>query len=599
MNSHVVPHCADVVRRVARVTNRLLCGQTLVICGEGPVAAELLRLLGALGAVTRRFASSADYATSDHDPPEYAAEAFVFCTGEQPERVRWADLRPAMERDAIVVDAGVSEALPALSQLASAASTPLSSPRAGVLTVPLAVETLHVVPALQASRLGEPGVETDPAEAPAAAGARRIEWARRFMPITRKLSADLAASGALLNRRVLVSLILEPKTAVLALELQAAGAAVSVFAPANETDAEVAAALHARGVRVFAAAPGSTADDAARVRAALDTDPHLLIDDGSHLIRLWHAHPDAAWRHGSLLGAAEETTSGIRPLAAMGASLRVPVFAVNDAACKTLIDNAHGTGQSCVFAMLDVLAQLHEQPRVEDGDYPPKSLAGVDAVVLGFGPVGQGVARALRAFGARVTITETDPVRALEARMFGYPVAPALAAVATAAVVVSATGVAHTVSAELLRALPAGCAVAVAGGVQDEVDVPAATLEGTRSIPVVAHATRMCRPDGAHWWLLADGAGINYTAGEGNPIEIMDASFGVQVAALALLSDPNSAYPPGLHPLPPEADELVARAALAALRVGCDDTGWVRRKPQLDWRHTRYDAPVAAQVEGS
>lgn len=380
---------------------------------------------------------------------------------------------------------------------------------------------------------------------------RRLEWARRFMPVTARGVGDLAASGLLAGRRIGLALVLEPKTAVLALLLAEAGARVAVFGHAEETREDVAAALRARGLEVFAEADADAAREEELARAFLATSPEFLLDDGSHLIRMAHDPERAPGALDALAGAAEETTSGIRPL--RGFPLRVPVVASNDARSKTLFDNAYATGQSCLLTVLDLL----DPARVGSPILEKR------VTIVGYGDVGTGCARFAAACGALVTVVEIDPVRRLRARLDGYATAGLLEACANADLVMSATGEPATLPVEALDALPNGAAVAVAGGVAGEVGIVEALERGwtweegpTRAVGLLAS------PDGRTLRVLDRGACINCTAGEGNPIEIMDMSFGVQVEALRLLLAHSADLRPGLVPLPKDADDRVARRAL-------------------------------------
>ncbi|MFI6902762.1 adenosylhomocysteinase [Nonomuraea sp. NPDC050394] len=367
-------------------------------------------------------------------------------------------------------------------------------------------------------------------------GADRIAWARRFMPVLGALSGELDLDGW----RVGLVLVLEPKTANLALALREAGAEVIVHCPGRETSDDVAAALVRAGVPVLARSGTTRAQDDDLARRMLDAGLDALVDDGSRVIRLAHAED----RLGPLRGAAEETTSGLRPLRVMAAdgSLRVPVLAVNDARSKVLFDNVHGTGQSCVMAALD-LSGLE--------------LDGLTCVIAGYGHVGQGVARYAAALGAQVVVSEVGPFAALRAHHDGLRVLPLIDACPEADLLFSATGVAGTVTSGHLAALKPGAFVAVAGGVEDEVERP----PGGR--PVRPGVT-----DHGGWYLLAEGECVNCAAAEGNPIEIMDLSLSLQALAVGHLL--GRRLPPGVHPLPDELDERVARLKLDALGVRLD-----------------------------
>lgn len=408
---------------------------------------------------------------------------------------------------------------------------------------------------------------TDIPERGDAAG--RIDFAGTHMPVSHRIADDLAASGVARGLRVGVAMVLEPKTAQLALMLRGAGADVAVYAHPDETDPDVAMALRSRGIPVDADAALSGAAERSAALAFLRRGFDVLLDDGSHLIRLAHeAAPDEA---ASWIGANEETTSGLTPLRAMerAGELCAPVIAVNDAQMKTRFDNRYGTGQSCVFAIADVL------------DAAGISLRDQPAAVIGYGPVGQGVASHLRALGAEVRVAELDPVRALRAAHDGYETGRA-ADLGRGALVVSATGAAGTIDRELL----AGAAVvAVAGGVPGEVDLTGADLEPLAlDGATVPHIDRL-RPSGA--LVLDRGGCINITAAEGNPIEIMDWSFAVQLAGLEHLVRTRPGI--GVHPFPEEADAAVARAALAARGTVIDRrTTADATASETEWRSPRF-----------
>ena len=442
-----------------------------------------------------------------------------------------------------------------------------------------AAEELRSLLARLGARLGEgsvvfaPGAPTeillDGAPLPPRTTAdERIDFAGSHMPVSRGIADALRERGTVRGIRIGIAMVLEPKTAQLALLLRAAGADVVVYAHPDEIDPAVAAALRARGIPVDGdpSLSGTAERDAAVafLRRGLD----LLLDDGSHLIRLAHEQ-DAL---GALRGAAEETTSGLTPLRRMVAQgeLRIPVIAVNDAPMKTAFDNRYGTGQSCVFAIADVL------------DTAGIGVRDQRAVVVGYGPVGEGVAGHLRALGAIVGVTETDPVRALRAAHDGYATGM-LRDVAPGALVVSATGAPHTIDAETLRVAKI---VAVAGGVPGEVDV-VVLRPVERAGALLPHLDRV--EGGA--LLLARGGCVNLAAAEGNPIEIMDLSFAVQLSAVAQLL--GSPLPAGVHPFPAEADLAVARAALAARREELDVRSDAQRLAQDDWRSPRYREATA------
>ncbi|WP_396289346.1 adenosylhomocysteinase [Curtobacterium sp. KT1] len=515
------------VRRFAAVTNLLVAARRFRIVGGDPRdAAALHELLTGLGARP----------AAEHEPIDQ-----LWCLGS-PE-----DSTPVIEREAdrprgatlIVIDAG--RHLPAVDEDAFG---PVVTARPGVLGVPMLSDDVFMV-----------STGRDPEDDPAADA--RLRWARRSMPVSRAVAAELRDGGLLRGTRIGVAMFLEPKTAVLSLLLRDAGAEVVVYAHADETDDAVAASLRASGLTVYASSTASLPEQKALALAMLDTRPHILLDDGSHVIRLAHQErPDLL---PTMLGAAEETTSGLRPLRVMASrgELGIPVVAVNDARTKTYFDNRYGTGQSTVFAVLDLVDGL------ASGTHRVKS--GGAAVVAGFGHVGEGVALVLSALGFRVTVAETDPVRALQALFAGHAVAPLAEAVQDAHLVLSATGVADTIDLRVLRSCADGAVVAVAGGVDHEVALADAMAAGATRQQVGPKAERLVFPDADGGPIVLDRGGcINITAAEGNPIEIMDLSFAAQLGAVRMLLERGDELERAVVPIDPAVDDATARVALAA-----------------------------------
>jgi adenosylhomocysteinase len=209
-------------------------------------------------------------------------------------------------------------------------------------------------------------------------------------------------------------------------------------------------------------------------------------------------------------------------------------------------------------------------------------------VVAGYGHVGEGVAHHVRALGGTVVVAEVDPVRALAAVFDGHRVAPLLDAVATAHLVVSATGVRDTISLAVLQACAHDAVVAVAGGVPQEVAIDDAVAAGARRETIGRKSERFTFPTGSSVVILDDGGCINVTAGEGNPIEIMDLSFAVQLSAIRLLVESAGTLPAGVHRLPPTVDDAVAAAALRSAGVTVDASAAAVR-PSDGWRSTRFE----------
>ena len=384
------------------------------------------------------------------------------------------------------------------------------------------------------------------------AGRRMIDFARQFMPALAAATEIAGSSGHLAGRRVGIALTLEPKTACLAEAAASVGAEVSVLGSSHSTKTVVADALSESGLAVFAEA-GATPERVEELRDAfINTRIEFLSDDGAGIVRRLHGPRRDMLPH--LRGVAEETTSGVRPLRVMEAegALEVPCVAVNDARTKLLFDNVYGTGQSVVMAVLDTTNM---------------QMAGASVVVAGYGKVGRGIAAVARALGGRVTIAEIDPVEALAAHHDGHAVAPLLEAVSGADFVFTASGIGHTLTAEHVAVMPNGAIVAVGGAGPPEFD-PALGPPLTWGDEVRPNVRTLVTPSGTSVFVIAEGYCANTSAGEGNPIEVMDLSLALQLRALDYLA--STALPPGVHLLPAAIDDEVAASQLAAAGIAID-----------------------------
>ncbi|MGE5552180.1 MAG: adenosylhomocysteinase, partial [Bacteroidota bacterium] len=392
----------------------------------------------------------------------------------------------------------------------------------------------------------------DPSLAPR--GNDKIEWAYAHMPVLRRIGEQLAAEGVFKGRRVALSIHLEAKTANLALALQRGGAAVAVTGsnPLSTQD-DVAAALAARGIPVFAW-HGATPEEYHRhILATVGTAPELIIDDGGDLAAALHSERRDLLP--GVIGGCEETTTGLRRLRAMAADgvLGLPMMAVNDARCKHLFDNRYGTGQSVWDGIMRTTNLL---------------VAGKTVVVAGYGWCGRGVAMRAKGLGARVVVCEVDPVKALEAHMDGFEVMPSLDAAAIGQIFVTVTGCAGVFKTEHFQRMREGAVLSNAGHFDVEVaKAELAALASGRIRRVRANIDEYTLPDGKRLYLLGEGRLVNLAAGDGHPVEIMDLSFAVQALSLRYVLSHREELTPAVYPVPPEVDEEVARLALAAMGV--------------------------------
>jgi adenosylhomocysteinase len=390
------------------------------------------------------------------------------------------------------------------------------------------------------------------------------------MPVVAELGRRFSEDGSLKNLRIAADLIVEPKTSVLLLALHDAGAEVSLLSGGGSGEAGVAGmqaqiekVLQARGIHVFKARGTREEAREAGLRLLDSARPQLIIDDGANLLRLligWN--PELAE---NLIGVAEETSSGVWAAEQMHAQgrLPIPVVAVNDSRVKTGFDNRHGTSETVILTLASIMERLD-----------------VSTVVVGFGAVGGGVARRMRGIGAQVVVAETDPVAALSAVFEGFEVLPLDEAVASADLVISATGQRHTIEVKHLANAKAETVFAVAGGVDQEIALEAALEAGAEWAGPEA-AMRALRIQGKDVLIAAGGDGVNYTVGPGNPIEVMDLSFGAQLQAVRHLI--SNKLEPGVHRLPGSYDEEVAAISLQARGFSIDEP-----KQPTDWRLTRF-----------
>ncbi len=386
-------------------------------------------------------------------------------------------------------------------------------------------------------------------------GAAKIDWAQRAMPVLASIRARFAKDKPLAGKAIAACLHVTAETAVLARTLAAGGADVRLCAsnPLSTQD-DVAAALAVRdGIEVFAIAGEDRDTYFSHLRATLAHQPQILMDDGADLATL--AHTEA--KELQVLGGTEETTTGVTRLRSMAAEgvLRYPVIAVNDSKTKHMFDNRYGTGQSTIDGFLRATNRL---------------IAGATFVVCGYGWCGRGVATRAAGMGARVIVTEVDPIRALEAVMDGFDVRPIADAVAVADFLCTVTGGEHVVAREHFAALKDGAIVANAGHFDVELDVAALAELAVDRVQIRPSLVAYRLPDGRTVHLLAEGRLVNLAAAEGHPPDVMDLSFANQALAAEYLAQQGAGLSPKVFALPDALDQQVARLSLRARGVAID-----------------------------
>ncbi len=387
-------------------------------------------------------------------------------------------------------------------------------------------------------------------------GEQKIEWVRRHMPVLGQIEAEFSAAQPLAGKRIVVCVHLEAKTANLALVLQAGGAQVSVTGSnPDSTKDDVVAALAARNVNVYARHGASPEEMLENMNSALDIAPHGVVDDGGDILELLHQRrPELL---SQLVGVCEETTTGVdraRQRHAEG-ELGTAVMLINDARCKFLFDNVHGTGQSVWDAVMRSTNL---------------SVAGKTVCVMGFGWCGRGIALRAAGLGARVLVCDTDPVKAADALMTGYTPGTAPDLLPQADIVITATGVANTLSGSHLPLLKSGAILANAGHFWDEIDVD--QLAGhAQQRKVMRDQVEGFKLEQGWVYLLGGGHIVNIACADGHPAEIMDTSFALQALGVhQFLTGPTPE--PGLYPVPDAVDQRVAELKLAAAGINLSES---------------------------
>ena len=390
----------------------------------------------------------------------------------------------------------------------------------------------------------------------APSGEKKINWVMRNMPVLRGIGEDFRKEQPFKGLKIALSVHLEAKTAYLCRVLEMGGAEMYVTGsnPLSTHD-DVAAALVQSGMEVFAHHGCTMEEYEENLCRVLEPGPNIIIDDGGDLVHLMHTkYRDLI---PGVIGGCEETTTGVHRLRAMvkKGTLCFPMVMVNDADCKHMFDNRYGTGQS-----------------VWDGINRTTNLivAGKYVVVSGYGMCGKGVSMRAKGLGAKVIITETDPIRALEAVMDGYVVMPMQEAAKIGDLFVTVTGCSGVITAEHFETMKDGAILTNAGHFDVEVD-----MAGLKKLAVEKYDARhnirgYVLPNGKTLFVIAEGRLVNLAAGDGHPAEIMDMSFAIQALSSQYLVQHRDMLSPGVISVPRELDEAVARRKLAAMGVEID-----------------------------
>jgi adenosylhomocysteinase len=428
----------------------------------------------------------------------------------------------------------------------------------------------------------------------AAQGKKRIVWADGDMPVLARIRTRFAKEKPLAGMRMSACLHVTAETANLARTLQAGGADVVLVAsnPLSTQDDVAASLVQDYGIKVFAVREEDNDTYYRHIVAALEHEPHVTMDDGADLVsamifialeRLDDVHPQVralaqklppAERKrilGQVVGSMEETTTGVTRLRAMERDrvLQFPVIAVNDAQTKHFFDNRYGTGQSTIDGIIRATNTL---------------LAGKQIVVCGYGWCGKGVSLRARGLGARVIVTEVDPIRALEAAMDGFQVLPIAEAAEIGDIFITVTGNRSVIRREHFVRMKDGAMVCNSGHFDVELDLPALKDEATTvTSNVRTNVDEYKLKNGRRLYVLGQGRLVNLAAAEGHPPSVMDMSFATQALATEYCVRNKGKLAAAVHTVPVEVEEFVAREKLAAMGIAIDTLTTTQKQYMSGW----------------
>ncbi|MEM4934501.1 MAG: adenosylhomocysteinase, partial [Thermoplasmata archaeon] len=384
-------------------------------------------------------------------------------------------------------------------------------------------------------------------------GEQKIYWAESRMGIISSIRERFRIEKPLKGIRVGMALHLEAKTAVLAKVLKEGGADVYITScnPLT-TDDDVALKL-SEEMKVFGKRGQTKTEYYESLNKVLDANPHIIIDDGGDLTTLLHTERDM-----EILGGNEETTTGVLRLKMMEKQgvLKFPMFDVNDADMKHLFDNRYGTGQSTIDGIMNATNIL---------------IAGKNVIVAGYGWCGRGIAMRIRGMGGKVTVTEIDDIKAIEAYMDGFNVDRMDNAIRNADIVITATGVKDVVRKEHFLKAKNGCIFANSGHFDVEINKNDLASLSVNTRKVRKYVDEYTLTDGRKLYLLGEGRLINLVGGQGHPIEIMDLSFSIQALTAEFIIKNHNKLEKKVYPVPSEIDHNVAKIALKNFGIEKDE----------------------------
>ncbi|MBF2055627.1 MAG: adenosylhomocysteinase [Cyanobacterium sp. T60_A2020_053] len=391
----------------------------------------------------------------------------------------------------------------------------------------------------------------------ASLGRQRIEWAGREMPVLKQIRERFEAEKPFAGIRIVACCHVTTETAHLAIALKAGGADALLIAsnPLSTQDDVAACLVKDYEIPVYALKGEDNDTYHRHVQTALDHRPNIIIDDGSDVVAT--LVQERQHQLADLIGTTEETTTGIVRLEAMfkDGVLSFPAMNVNDADTKHFFDNRYGTGQSTldgIFRATNIL------------------IAGKNVVVAGYGWCGKGVAMRASGLGANVIVTEINPVKAIEAAMDGFRVMPMAEAAKVGDIFVTVTGNKHIIREEHFQTMKDGAIVCNAGHFDIEIDLQALGNMAREVKEVRQFTQQYLLENGKSVVVLGEGRLVNLAAAEGHPSAVMDMSFANQAMACEYLVKNQGILNPGLHSIPREVDQEIARLKLQAMGIEID-----------------------------
>jgi len=390
-----------------------------------------------------------------------------------------------------------------------------------------------------------------------AEGKKKIEWASREMGVLDEIEKRFKKQKPFKNIRIAACLHVTTETARLMQVLKSGGASMALCAsnPLSTKDDVAASLVKDDKISVFAVHGANRNLYYNHLESVLNTKPHITMDDGADLVALLHGKYKN--QVPEMLGSTEETTTGVIRLKALASEgkLTLPVIAVNDAQTKHFFDNRYGTGQSTIDGILRATNIL---------------IAGKTVVIAGYGWCGKGVAMRAKGMGARIVITEVDPVRALEARMDGFDIEPMLSVAPRADIIITVTGNCEVVSRDVLNQAKDGCIIANSGHFDVEIDVAGLKKMAKKSWEAREHIKSYQMANKKVINIISDGRLANLSAAEGHPSAVMDMSFAGQALAAEYLVKHGKSLDRDVYTLPEELDQKIAEIKLKSLGVKYD-----------------------------